>query len=463
MPEMLLVTVPNVHLCSVGTWECSTGIFRCTPEILAAVVDAQEDPGVRTPIIKLGHTDPRFDGEPSVGRIANLRTSDDGMDLFGDLVGVPAWLAEIMGSAFPDRSVEIWEDYTGATGHEHVAALTALALLGVSVPAIESLDDIRALYEGDDVLIAAAAANTNTDSRHVMLRKVNTMPQPRTTIAQRIAKVFASRKPRKVEAAINVNTIYAEFYENLPSGSWSWIREIWAGDGAFIIVDNDEGDLYRIPWSEDADGDVQFGTPERVMVQYVTAPADDEADDSMIMLARFSPQLLSDTTTETEPPEGVDSMDLKELLAKVGLPADATIEDYDARLVDLAALAAVSPPDDKDKPVTAPEGTVIVDAEQFAALSRNAEAGAAAHQQLANQERDTVIDGAIRAGKFPPARRQHYVDLWKADEVGTRETISALAAGLIPVDASVGHAGSTDLASDEALYAQLYGTDEGGQ
>lgn len=432
MPD--LVTVPNVHLLSVGTWECSTGVAVFTPEDLASMVESQDDPGVRTPIVKLGHVDARFDGEPAVGRIENLRLSDDGVDLYGDLVGVPKWLAEIIPSAFPDRSIEatVWKGYSGSTGHKHQAVLTALALLGVSIPAIESLEDIRDLYEGE--LVAAAAADNG--DRIVVRQKVTAMPQ-------------------QVRAAMNIDTIRAEFYENLPDGSWAWIREIWAGNDPFIIVDNDEGDLFKIPYTEGADGDPVFGEPVPVAVQYVPT-TDDESDDQQIMLGRFAPQDPKLTRGEpTQQQEGPD-MPNKALLDRLGLPEDASQEDIDTAV--LAKLDEVPTPVTTPAPAGLPEGSVVLDEAQMGELVAAARSGQEARKILADQDRDRVLDGAMRLGKFPPARRDHYVAMWEKDPDGTRTHVEVtLSAGLIPVTTELGHAGSPESLSDDAIWAGIAG------
>ena len=150
-----LVTLRDVELCGVGTWELSTGSQTFTADDFAAAVAAQDDSAVRSPIVKLGHTDPRFDGEPAIGRVINMRCSANGQTLIGDIAGVPAGIAEIWGSAWPSRSIEATYQFRTATGHTHAFVVTGLALLGAALPGVENLADIAALY---DVAAASAAA-----------------------------------------------------------------------------------------------------------------------------------------------------------------------------------------------------------------------------------------------------------------------------------------------------------------
>src|SRR5262249_52019816 len=101
----------------------------------------------RDPVIKLGHVDPRFDGQPAIGQVKNLRLSPDGDRLIGDLTGMPGWLAEVAASAYPNRSIENVWDHQCQVGHRHPFAVTGLALLGVAPPAVAGLNDIRSLFQ----------------------------------------------------------------------------------------------------------------------------------------------------------------------------------------------------------------------------------------------------------------------------------------------------------------------------
>jgi hypothetical protein len=114
-------------------------------EDLASAVAAQVDIALPTPVVKLGHCDPRFDGQPSFGRIINMATENNGQTLVGDLAGVPVWLANGMATLYPRRSIEGQWDHETRTGLRHRFALTALALLGSSYPAIGTLADLPLL------------------------------------------------------------------------------------------------------------------------------------------------------------------------------------------------------------------------------------------------------------------------------------------------------------------------------
>ena len=124
-----LVTLPGVELMEAGMeWPLASGPQTFTADDLLAVVASQDDPAVHAPRLKVGHADGRLDGEPAFGKFINLRVVNDGQTLVGDLTGVPEWLAKIMPTAYPNRSVEGALGLTTATGHKWPLVLTAVAL-----------------------------------------------------------------------------------------------------------------------------------------------------------------------------------------------------------------------------------------------------------------------------------------------------------------------------------------------
>lgn len=166
-----LATVPDVELLHVGdTWRPAgganqpDGTLRVATEDLVALVAAAQDRTLPRPILKLGHTDDRFqdadgdldtgfphrDGQPALGRLVNVRLADDGTSLRCDVQGVPGWLAHIWPDAYPHRSIE-WlpGDWMAAwypTAARHPLVLTGLALLGEAWPAVAVLADVPALF-----------------------------------------------------------------------------------------------------------------------------------------------------------------------------------------------------------------------------------------------------------------------------------------------------------------------------
>lgn len=167
-----LRTIPGVELAAIGTWKASTGETTFTARDFTDAVAALDCPGVRNPVIKLGHAEEdstsgvRWDGEPAVGWIANMRFDADGK-MRGDLTGVPAWLADadenglsVIASAYPDRSIEIYRPFVCQIGHAHPSVITALSLLGVYAPGVGVLKSMQDVYAAFTQPMAGDSAKT---------------------------------------------------------------------------------------------------------------------------------------------------------------------------------------------------------------------------------------------------------------------------------------------------------------
>jgi hypothetical protein len=62
------------------------------------------------------------------------------------------------------------------------------------------------------------------------------------------------------------------------------------------------------------------------------------------------------------------------------------------------------------------------------------ESGRTARSHSPTPTKDDLLDGAIKAGKFPARRRAHYAALYDSDPVRTTALIGRLAAGAVPAD-----------------------------
>jgi hypothetical protein len=178
-----LRSVGGIELAAVGKWHASTGWLTLTDDDLAQAVAALECPGVRNPVIKAGHMEEdstngvRWDGEPALGWIGNMHV--DGAKLIGDYMGMPAWLTEadengmsVLASAYPDRSIEIYQPFLCQIGHLHPSVITAVAILGAYAPGVgvlKSMQDVYATFTepmpGDKVTASAARLSTTIPIR----------------------------------------------------------------------------------------------------------------------------------------------------------------------------------------------------------------------------------------------------------------------------------------------------------
>ena len=185
-----LVTIPGVELVKVGKWDASTGPFEVDRELLEHLVEAHGAHALRRPVLKLGHVDPRFDGQPAVGYVDNLRVEGD--VLLGDFLSVPKAFADIAATAFPDRSVEIFYEFTDQAGKTWPAVLTAVALLGASAPAVTDLSSWQGIAD-----LYTAATVSGPRVQRISTTATVQVPPRRTTERDRAALIAAARATRR--------------------------------------------------------------------------------------------------------------------------------------------------------------------------------------------------------------------------------------------------------------------------
>jgi hypothetical protein len=230
-----LITVPGVDILATGQWDLSTGQATFTPEDLANGVDAAQCPAIGAPVIKLGHTDPRFDGEPAVGRIINMALAAGSNKVTGDLAGMPGWLGAVMESAYPNRSIEACRDVRCQIGHLHPFVITGLALLGVTPPGVGVLGtvkDVAALYGVN------ASAQEGT--------RVNDL-----TMA----------------AGVTTEDVRRQYYADPATGYSMWITEMQLDPPQLIVCDEATDKVYRVPVTI-KNSTITFGDAVEVEVTY---------------------------------------------------------------------------------------------------------------------------------------------------------------------------------------------------
>jgi len=385
-----------VPIAKVGSWQTSTGPWECTESQLADAVAAQRDPAFRAAVLKIGHTDPRFndpdhDGEPAIGHIRNLRLSGNRQTLLSDWFGVPTWLADVMASAYPSRSVECWLGVQSpVTGVTYEMAVTAVSLLGVTAPAIESLEDIAELFKvptdvGSYVAARRIAAAFPMEAP-VPITTTTTLPVPTTTVgdptpprrhtAPDPVRLAASRAltveaatARGVKASASINELMSAYErwaaEQPDLGSWTYCRDVFTDTVIGANYDDDDETTYwQSTWTE-ADGEFTFGDPVQVRPTWEPVPARKAASmggtgpgtatiDAPDTSSQTARHVNPDPLPSVRGAGGVDTTNPEDALASLptrlaqalGLPADA---DEDAALAALEA-ALKAPTDAGDNP-----------------------------------------------------------------------------------------------------------------
>lgn len=346
----------GVELARVGTWDLAIGGRKSfTAEDFADAVAASLDPDYGIMPIRPGHTDPRFDGEPALGRVINLRTAGD--RLVGDLVDLPQWLTQRIHAAYPERSVEGYTNVTSPTGKRYRLVLTALALLGVAPPAMKGLADLPAAVAAGAELIAASSAVMDLAD----------------------APVSESERPTEETATVTGDDLH------VPEGS---------------LMD-----------------------PIRTALG-LAADATDE---------QVSEALAAQATALAE--------------------ARTAAEIAAARIAELEGLP----------PTGAPDGSLTVDATQYADLVAAAEMGRAAHTTLRNQERDRFLTRHIAAGRLAPANtalRDSLGREWDRDPEAAERVAASLA--VVMPTSTLGSDGGSESTTGDALYAELFGAQQNG-
>lgn len=256
----LLTTLPNVSIVKTGIeYPLSTGLRTFTPEDLRHAVQSQDDPAIPAPRIWIGHPDDSRihgdrsmghpSGEPALGKVTNMRLEQDGHKIAGDLSGIPIWLARIMASAFPSRSIEGKSNWKTPTGNKWDFVINELALLGVIWPGVNTIEDIATLYteEGPEQL---AIIEASEDAPVTVTPKLQ----------------------RPVAAGVTVEDLRRQLYSHIRSDPkkrrW-WLRSIFASPQE-VVVDDEEGGIHSLNWSVE-NGQVKFGPLQRKRVEYVNA------------------------------------------------------------------------------------------------------------------------------------------------------------------------------------------------
>jgi len=150
----------GVELARPGAWHTMNGNRTFTEVNLRDAADFFAASGQTRIPIGFGHADRRFDGDPAFGWVANIRLTTDakGPVLLGDLVDMEDWVAAAAPSRWPNRSIEGFAnlDWNGRT---YSLALTRLALLGSTPPAMPTLRSLADLREA----VAAAAESSGAE------------------------------------------------------------------------------------------------------------------------------------------------------------------------------------------------------------------------------------------------------------------------------------------------------------
>lgn len=282
-------------------------------------------------------------------------------------------------------------------------------------------------------------------------------------------RIFARAQEVQGQASITdvTDAFYGDFATEESGRYWWWCREVLL-DPEELIVDDGQHALYRVPFELDGEG-VTFGEPREVRIQYVDALSKTEQVAAALraiesvrgekVAARFDERPASRPKVKKG-----GSMDVEQLRSILKLSAD--VPEEEVFRIAAQRLSEGTPEGGEGEGTPAggegaegepegepegegegegeggaegeeqpPAGTVTVDSSALAELRRQAQEGAEARRIQVDAETASVLSKAVELGKFPPARRQHWEKLMKADREGTIAMINDLEENVIPVAA----------------------------
>lgn len=449
---MANVTIANVELLKTGTWQASTGEVTITRSDLEDMLTAWESRRLPLAVIKIGHTDPRydnpeFDGEPAYGQVDNLRIedSDDGVStLVGDYINVPSELAEKLASAYPQRSVEIdWKvelrDESNEVVEAFPAVLTAVALLGATPPAVKGLADVHAQFKQRKSSLAIHHAGRTT-----RLSSLLAYPGEHTSDSLREALSKAVR-----DAITGADFVFVEDFDD----QLVWYSVETYEDGAGFNFNT----YQRTYTLSDAGAVTLTGDPVPVQARrtYKPVPPDEvsvphaqtAANDPLPMDAHQQTDAASSPTPDEGELMEFSDKQLAVLRAKFGLSEDATNDDVLEALNtetandegEQAGAPAPNANEGERQPVSAANSTEDPDDEpttvtlsqtSFAAMQDTIRRQGAQLAEIteahAKERRDKAISVALTSGRIHPQDKDKWRKKLDKDEDGTLALLSEL-------------------------------------
>lgn len=397
-----LVRIPAVEILHVGDQiPASTGPVTVTHEDLHSIIDAAAHPNAPKPVLKLGHHDPRFDGQPGFGRLINFRLSADGAAVLCDLSGVPAPIAHLLESAWPSRSIEMINGkhlpYEGLAQFTRVC--TGLALLGAAMPAITRLEDITTitgLKEAamNQATLELSAGLTMEDlwaKTRRALEPLNAFLHDMVHIQDEgLAAIYETPTTRVFQATINVDATTKDVTLSDPIEVIRTYAPIGPGEPVLMSVK---------PQGED---------PMPTLLE-------EKLDQLITMLTGATQPEPQRQATEKDAPlsdlDGVEppgqETEPKPVEHAEGELADDALADLMRRMETLQAEVAA-----KDAKTAALE-------QKVAALS-------AENARFVAEQRDAVFMAAIRDGRITPAERPAYESWAAKDPEGFAAHLSTL-------------------------------------
>jgi hypothetical protein len=151
MPGLKTATITDMELFKVGTWNGITTSSQQLDDMIRDTNDIHERRLLK-PRMLLGHGKQQLlqdQGWPVAGWMGKLKRVGD--SVFATITDIPHLIAELVNAkAYGERSVEI--EHNGEWGGKrYPRILKDVVFTGGKIPAVENLNDVRALYAKNDL------------------------------------------------------------------------------------------------------------------------------------------------------------------------------------------------------------------------------------------------------------------------------------------------------------------------
>jgi hypothetical protein len=424
-----LVTVRDIPIVMAGVeYKLASGPATFTPEDIMDFVASQDDPAIVPPRLKIGHTSVLStnagqgilkdgdDGVPALGKFINIRFDPNTIMAVGDAAGVPRWLAEIMPIAYPNRSIEGFQNALTNSGHTWGLVVHAVALLGVVWPGCSTLEDLPLLY--------SSAGPDDIEVRDENGEEVDVT----AVVARRPASGGTA-----VSAQANVDDVRRAYYESLNADqAWWWIRAIYVDPNELIVMDDDSGDLFRVPFAVNGD-EVEFSDPQKVKIQYVDAAgsqvrANAQIDMSGRQVAVYASRAESrpgdNNEGESMTPDQIRALRARLGLTEQQLPDNATQAQLTAAGVtpQLCATLGITAEEQEGGSPAAPDPAAGTEPEAGTEEEHEEENGAGGSGAPANDQTQTSTT-TTQAGSPPPGMVMVPATEWQRVQQGTQAAL----------------------------------------
>ena len=226
---------------------------------------------------------------------------------------------------------------------------------------------------------------------------------------EKIAALFKSgSKPILIHSVNSLeesaNKVRRAFYNSVSNNYVYYVEGIY--DNFVIIYNDQDGFLYRYAYTEDSDSNITFEDPTRVEKEFVEAKIEMDPKDLITGLKEVGIEVK-------------DVEALKAMLNKVDKSEDELSKVN-------AALSKVNAALNPDKADEKPDlSKISSQVSQFTAtVTEQSEKIKELGESLISNEAEQAVKELVNDGKVVPAKREHYVNLYKKD----RELFASLTA-----------------------------------